>query len=359
MQFTDIYALDKSSRMTDDGYLVTSVKAARTGIQDYRGDEVGKPGKDVVRIYRPEEEVFSAASMGSYSYHPMTDDHPDEMVDADNWREYAVGFVGGDVARDGDYIRVPLAVMDAATRDRINDGKRELSMGYTSDLDWTPGKTEAGEQYDAVQRNIRINHVALVDKGRAGPQARIGDKGGQNETAQSQPDGGHKMATQKVKIGDVSIEVDEQAAEVINTLSEKLKTAEAQAEQASQQADADKAEADKAMAAKDAEIDKLKASVKDAAALDEEINARVKLIADAKRVADVDYSGKSPDAIRKTAVEAHGVDVADKSDAYIEARFDALLDSAVTETKDSKTTNIGDARQRYLDRLTRKEANHG
>src|SRR5699024_6017608 len=169
MQFTDIYALDKSSRMTDDGYLVTSVKAARTGIQDYRGDEVGKPGKDVVRIYRPEEEVFSAASMGSYSYHPMTDDHPDEMVDADNWREYAVGFVGGDVARDGDYIRVPLAVMDAKTRDKVRDGKRELSMGYTADMDWTPGETESGEHYDAVQRNIRINHVALVDKGRAGP----------------------------------------------------------------------------------------------------------------------------------------------------------------------------------------------
>lgn len=66
-------------------------------------------------------------------------------------------------------------VSDGPTIKLIEDGKRELSAGYTCDLDWTPGKTPSGEAYDAVQKNIRINHVAIVQRGRAGQQVRIGD----------------------------------------------------------------------------------------------------------------------------------------------------------------------------------------
>jgi hypothetical protein len=42
-----------------------------------------------------------------------------------------------------------------------------LSAGYELDLDPTPGEYQ-GRRYDAVQRNIRINHVAAVPLGRAG-----------------------------------------------------------------------------------------------------------------------------------------------------------------------------------------------
>ena len=49
---------------------------------------------------------------------------------------------------------------------------RELSCGYNLRLDETPGVWE-GQPYDAIQRDIEINHLALVDKARAGEQARL------------------------------------------------------------------------------------------------------------------------------------------------------------------------------------------
>jgi hypothetical protein len=65
--------------------------------------------------------------------------------------------------------------MDKATIADVEGGKRELSNGYASLIDFTPGETVNGQHYDAVQRQIRGNHVAVVDKGRAGPMCRIGD----------------------------------------------------------------------------------------------------------------------------------------------------------------------------------------
>jgi hypothetical protein len=97
------------------------------------------------------------------------------MVNAQNWRQCAIGQSGGDVARDGDCIRVPLVLMDAAAIAEVRAGKAQLSVGYTADLKWGEGKTASGEVYDAVFTNIRANHVAVVGQARAGPNFRIGD----------------------------------------------------------------------------------------------------------------------------------------------------------------------------------------
>ncbi|WP_139812749.1 DUF2213 domain-containing protein, partial [Ensifer aridi] len=174
MQFID-YAPIAGTRRTADGYLVADVKTARTGIQIYAGREVGKPELATVKVYRPEAQVFDTASLGSYAHKPVTNDHPAEAVTADNWKALAVGSIGDEVARDGEFVRVPLIVMDAAVISEIEGGKRELSAGYTCDLAWEPGTTPEGEKYDAIQKDIRINHVAIVQRGRAGSQARIGD----------------------------------------------------------------------------------------------------------------------------------------------------------------------------------------
>ncbi|MDT9110918.1 DUF2213 domain-containing protein, partial [Escherichia coli] len=73
-RFTDAVSVS-GTRLTNDGYLVAEAKAVRTGIQFYRGSEVGKADMDVVRVWRPEEEVFSADSLQSFSHAPMTLDH--------------------------------------------------------------------------------------------------------------------------------------------------------------------------------------------------------------------------------------------------------------------------------------------
>ncbi|WP_139812758.1 DUF2213 domain-containing protein, partial [Ensifer aridi] len=174
MKFTDLAPI-AGTRRTADGYLVADVRTARTGVQLYAGHEVGKAEMQVVKVYRPEDQVFDKASLGSYAHKPVTNDHPAEAVTADNWKALSVGSVGDEVARDGEFVRVPLIVMDAAAIKAIDEGKRELSAGYTCDLAWEPGTTPEGEKYDAIQKDIRINHVAIVQRGRAGSEARIGD----------------------------------------------------------------------------------------------------------------------------------------------------------------------------------------
>lgn len=162
-------------RETSDGYLVAAPRVARTGIQLYRGSEVGVSDKSVVKIFRPEDQVFDEKSMSSFAHKPITVDHPPEAVNSSNWSKYAKGQIGDEIARDGQFIRVPMVLMDHGAIRSVRAGKVELSVGYTCDLDMTPGVTTDGESYDGVQKNIVVNHVAFVDSARAGHMVRFGD----------------------------------------------------------------------------------------------------------------------------------------------------------------------------------------
>lgn len=168
-----------SPRRTGDGYLVAEARVARTGIQIYNGDEIGRPDLKEVRVYRPPEEVFKKASLQSYAHRPLTNDHPREPVNDKNWKKFAVGHTADEIVRDGNFVRVPLTMMDGAAIKAWEDGKKELSLGYLCDLKWEPGEytDDAGEThaYDAKQVNIRANHLALVTRARGGDQLRIGD----------------------------------------------------------------------------------------------------------------------------------------------------------------------------------------
>lgn len=165
----------KEVRRTNDGYLVATPRVARVGIQLYSGAEMGRPQMDRVLVYRPEEEVFNKDALHSFGHRPVTNDHPNELVTADNWKKYSVGSLGGDIARDGDFVRVPFALMDSSAIKDFESGKREISFGYTCDIAWEPGITADGQAYDAIQRNIRGNHCALVDRARGGELLRLGD----------------------------------------------------------------------------------------------------------------------------------------------------------------------------------------
>lgn len=178
MLFSDSLTLDAPKR-TKEGFLAVRAKAARAGIYEYLGMEIDREGKHFaadqrVRVYRPPEEVFSRDSVHSFLLKPVTDDHPSVPVTADNWKQHARGVNAG-AMRDGDFLAFDLVLMDKSAIEAVDSGKRELSNGYSSEIDFTAGATPSGERYDAIQRNIRGNHIALVKAGRAGPQCRIGD----------------------------------------------------------------------------------------------------------------------------------------------------------------------------------------
>lgn len=337
---TDRAPIDGAPRFTKDGYLIATAKIARTGIQDYLGYEFGKPELHRVRIYRPETEVFSGDALASFAHRPITVDHPSEPVDAKSWRNHAVGFVGGEVARDGDYIRVPLTIMDADAIQTFKDGKRELSCGYLCTIDWTPGKTPDGQDYDAIQTGIRGNHLALVDQARAGPECRIGDAWNRPAIQQEE-----EAMTLKVTVDGFTFDASEQAAQAIAKLTEKVATKDA--EIVTIKADHTKAIAakDADLARKDAELDALKAKVLSDADLDKRVADRAALIATAKVIAPkVETAGLSDAAIRKAAVKANLGDAfaEGKSDAYIDARFDILAEDAA-KGQDAFRKAVGDA----------------
>jgi len=333
MQFTDAVTV-AGTRRRDDGYLVADARIARTGIQIYHGSEVGKPNMAEVRIYRPGSEVFSEDTLKSAAHRPVTNDHPDEHVTSRNWREYAVGQTGDEVTGEGIFIRVPLMVSDESAISDIEAGKQELSAGYTCDLDFTAGTTPTGEAYDAIQKNIRLNHVAIVQHGRAGKQVRIGDAsawGVAPITNDQRPEKEKIMTLKTVTVDGIPVEVTDQGATVIGTLQSRLADANtklADAEKAHQAALAAK---DAEIARKDAEIDATKAKVLSDADLDKRVQARADLITVAKSIAkDIKTEGLTDAAIRKVAVVAKLGDAAvkDKADAYIDARFDILAEDA-------------------------------
>lgn len=171
MKFLSRERLSQHKYKTPEGYLIcVDSVLARTGKQIYHRDEVFHDGDDTeIEVDRYPDEVFSEQTLASFENKPITVEHPDCDVTCENYKDYAVGFVR-DVKRgidDGqDVILGTLVIQDAKTIDEIEAGEHiELSCGYDCDI-----KDEENPQ----QRNIRGNHVALCEQGRAG-NARIVD----------------------------------------------------------------------------------------------------------------------------------------------------------------------------------------
>lgn len=333
-------------RKIADGYLVADVLCARTGIQVYQGSEVGKPELDVVRVFRPEAEVFAKDSLNTYAHRPVTDNHPAEPVNAKNWKRLSKGQTGGDVVRDGQFVRVQMMLMDAESiADYENNGAREISMGYSAEIVFGDGATPDGEKYDAYLKDIRINHLARVPAARGGERLRIGDwRAPDFDDQRDKPKDTtmtNEVKTQTVLVDGLSVLTTDAGAQAITLLQGKLKDADsAKAKLVSDHAAAIAAK-DADLAKKDAEIDGLKGKQLSDAQIDDRVKARADLIATAKSIADADYTGKSDADIRKSAVVAKLGDAAvkDKPEAYIAARFDILADESA---KDPVRKELGD-----------------
>lgn len=370
MQFIDTVAVDKSSiRRTADGFALFTARVARGGnVQLYLGDEIGRPDMPIVRVYRPAEQVFRKDAMASYSGVPITIGHPKAGVNAANWKDVARGEVGEDVIRDGEFVRVPMMLRDQRAIDEVERGTRELSAGYSAEITFTDGVSPNGEQYDAYMTDIKQNHVAIVKAARGGAELRIGDERGRwgaapvsdarigdGRTPDGQDRGANNPPTEKstmsnpnlrtVMVDGLSVETTDAGAQAIGKLQQQVRdSAQALSDAEARHAEA-LADRDAKLAKAEAERDDLKAKVLSDADLDARVQARGDLIATAKAIADGDYTGKSEGEIRKAAVVAKLGDAAvkDKSDAYIEARFDILAEDAKKDPV-TRALRTGDAR---------------
>ena len=377
---TDTIALDTSAfdaagklKRTADGYAVMECPVARSGIQEYLAAEMGpafsdRNPRDVIRVYRPDDVIFGDASLQGYAHKPLTNDHPPEQVTADNWKQYAIGHTGDEVTVREKRVRVPMLMADSAAISDVEAGKREWSAGYSVSFDVQSGTTPDGQAYDAIVTGQKINHIALVDRGRAGPDCRIGDNHSASDDALQEK---RQMAEVKMQDGGIPFTVADATAEAvvknIQTARDKAVSdlTDAQAKIATLTTDA---------ATAVAEIATLKQAVEDAkvtpAQLRDAAAAYAKTVADAKAIAP---SLTFADDASETAIKAAVVNakLGDAAKGWTEAQFDtsfATMSASVSDSQDGIQRVIADgalqpmvdaeakAHADYVARLTKKKA---
>lgn len=331
MNFTDAVAVS-GTRRTADGYLVAEARSVRTGIQLYAGHEVGKPEMEVVRVYRPADQVFAADSLQSFTHAPVTMNHPDEAVTADNWKALAVGEVSTAAKKDGEWVHLPLILKDAAAIKAVESGKRELSAGYVCELVWGDGVAPDGSKFDAQQTNIKINHLAIVDRARAGSKARIGDGVAWGASPFEDQPGLAPITKEKDTMSDAlkTVVLGDKAVQV--AVSDVAAIEAFKADAAKTLSDT-KAAHDAAISAKDQEIGTLKADLKkaqDAALKPEDVDRmvadRAALVQTVKAIdSKIEIKGSDAD-LRRAAVKAKLGDemVKDASDDMVTGMFKAV-----------------------------------
>ena len=339
--FSDALTLD-APRRTSDGYMAVRAKAARTGTYAYLGSEIDPDNKHglrdagMVNVLRDADAVFDPLSAHSFIGKPITDNHPTVAVNAKNWRDHARGTVMGAKWEEGGYLAFDLMLTDSDTIDAVDAGKRELSNGYAAELQFGDFDGPGGVKCVAKQIAIKGNHVAIVDRGRAGPSCAITDSVAicdANPAFLADLTPPLEKPAMKIRIGDA--EVDATNGEAVRIANDAREGAFKELQTKVGTLTADLATANTTIQAKDGEIVALTAKLADAevtpAKLQQLADARADVIAKAKILAPtLATDGKTDAEIRKAAVTAKLGDAAkDMADAAIEGAFIAF-------TKDAK-----------------------
>ena len=155
------------------GYLhASNVPIARVGVFPYLHSD----GTWTNEAKLP-EDILSESTVKSANNKPVTNDHPVDdgenvLVDKSNSSQYVKGFTADNAHVEGDTLKVGLTIMDPKLINAVQNGKQELSIGFQTDVEPVSGEYN-GAKYDSVQRNIQINHVAVVDRAREGHNIRI------------------------------------------------------------------------------------------------------------------------------------------------------------------------------------------
>ena len=341
--------LDRAERAAAGGLRVPAA-IGRSGTLEYmRADGTRRVE------YRPPEEAFSPDSLASLRGAPVTDLHPPEPVTPETYRTLARGHVGDDARpdADGEHVAASLYVHDADLIRAIEAGERhEVSAGYHADLDETPGVAPDGTPYDAVQRSVRYNHVAVGPRGwgRAGPSVALRLDGDLNATEPG--DAGMEARRMKttIRIAGVNytVDADETAAQAIPAALEKereeverlradLAAAEEHLKDSEKAIRDSEAEVEEEKGRADALAERLKAET-DPAALAARVAARVALEGRARLLRrDLVCDGLSDVEVMARALGVERTDA--MAEDYLRGRFEALA-----ERMDGSTVSLAVAR---------------
>lgn len=288
-------------------------------------------------------ELLSEVTVDSANSKPVTDNHPDELVTQVNASKYMKGFTATNAHVENDALKVDMTITDKSLINEINKGKQELSIGFETEV--VPKKGEyKGIAYDSVQRNIQINHVAVVEQGRAGHSVRLlGDSAEMIEQDAHQKKG-KQMETTKVRLDNADVTVatedanriiqldadNSDKAKKIAELENQIKEKQKELDDLKGKTNEEKKNADKAQAKADAaekELEDLKKKYSEDA-MEKAVTSRMELINKVKPyVGDsYEFKGKSEKQMKLDAIKAldDSVDLTEKSADYIDAYFDSM-----------------------------------
>lgn len=330
-----------SRTKTKDGFLLVTARVGRPGTQVYIKDVdpgftndnlpeylQSRPTGSQIIMLRPAAEVFDAASMASFENVPVTNNHPSQgFVNSGNVKKFQVGFSKMVTkSKDGSALEASLIIQDEQTIRMIEDGKEEISLGYGMQPSWVQGTDAEYGVYDGIFKNIDGNHIAIVDKARAGSDFRLNDQKPKVMNMEKQiriVDGKQielsadaaaifdgmvsTVKSQTAKIDELTVAVADSAKEV-ETLSGKL-------------------EATKAIAISDEDM---------AAKVDAAVAGRLFVIDAAAKVLDsAAIEGKTESELKLAVIAKLGndkIDVADASADKIDVIFDTLVATATPKT---------------------------
>lgn len=304
------------ARRDDNGFIYDTPVLTRTGVFVYV-----LPDGTKRREYRPPDEVFKADSLRAYKGIPITDEH--HGVVTKNNAHLVVGSVLTEGKQDGANLTADIVIHNTKA---VDLGKKELSVGYSVELEEKSGITEDGEPYDVIQRNIKPNHLAIVKAGRAG-NAALNINMDAADAVEFREDGADEMSEPQKTLSDIRLDsgITYQAAPEVIVELNKLKQDAAQAQTAK---DKEAARAD-AAEAKVKELEAQVEQIKQDALNQAKTRVELETVAKAHKV---EVKADSTDrALREAVISAirqDGADLSQKSDGYIEAAFDIAVSDA-------------------------------
>jgi len=349
MHNIDYIALDKepATELHDNGFLSLEALLTRTGIFVYT--RVAPDGTvEVVRQLRPEDEVFSEKALNTQVGLPITNEHPEDFVSIENAANYVVGMTSNEpkkIMLDNNpesFVKQKCTFTDAKAIGLIKSGsKRELSLGYTCELEKAEdGATYNGQAYDYIQRNIKYNHLSLVDRGRAGANCRVILDGADIHNDELVNCDGlsfdktfqllEKESMTKVFVAnDKKLEVNDEVFAVLDSQKNELEKSEKSVSELNKLVDGLKGELDAMKAnnkVKDSEDEKAAELKK----FNDAVEARLNVIEKAKKVLkDAELLKMTDSEIKVAAINAVNkeLNLDGKSEEYVNACFDITLDS--------------------------------
>lgn len=349
----------------ETGFMYVDAFLTRSGVFNYFDDD-----GNLIREYRPPEEVFSKESLDSLKLKPITDQHPKEMVSVDNIKELQVGMIGNDIKKEGLHVKGEIVLTDKDTIETVINRKKyglttELSCGYSCELEKKDGIHISEGDYQYIQHNIKYNHCSIVDSGRAGETVRILDQNNNknNKKENKMPDKVMVLFQRKqfkndcLEINSISKEVCQDDLGTVTYLNDSLDhTIELVSKLDSdnkiiKQENKDiKNKLDELQGKYDENlknIEQLKKDLEDARNINS-VNTKA-MFDDYNNVCNVannlkvDTKNKSIKEIKIDCIKSinENIDLTDKTDAYIDGRFDNIIDQYNEKIKTQNADNLG------------------